>query len=51
MKLVPVLTFEINDPEKKQFHRVVLLKSGIIVGLFSKIIPATYNGSAVMKIS
>lgn len=34
MKLTPIHTFEINDAEEKQFHRIVLLKSGTVVGLY-----------------
>jgi hypothetical protein len=35
MKLTPLHTFEINDAEEKQFHRIILLKSGTVVGLYS----------------
>ncbi len=36
MKLLSIQTFDITDPEQKQFHRIVLLKSGTVVGLFSQ---------------
>jgi len=36
MNIALVQTFEITDPQQKQFHRIVLLKSGVAVGLFSQ---------------
>lgn len=36
MKLEKVQTFKIDNAESKQFHRIVLLNSGICVGLYSQ---------------
>ena len=35
MKLNKVQTFEIQNAEQKQFHRIIILDNGIIVGLCS----------------
>ncbi|MDQ0108128.1 hypothetical protein J2T02_003250 [Chitinophaga terrae (ex Kim and Jung 2007)] len=36
MKLAPAQTFEIQDAGQKQFHRIVLLNTGTVVGYYSQ---------------
>lgn len=36
MKLTPAQTFEIQDAGQKQFHRIVLLNTGTVVGYYSQ---------------